>query len=93
MRSRVLSRAELVEQALIFGAFAVLVAIGTWVAGVIGVQIGWRLAAGGCAATVLVAVAALARKREQPTLKWLAAVVVICGLILLANALAEVRLW
>lgn len=91
--NRALSRPELVELLIIFAAAVVFTALGTWVAGSLDVKVGWRLAAGACGATVVIATARLLYYRQRPTLKWFAAVAAICGLIVIANALADTKLW
>lgn len=90
---RDVGRAELAELAILFGGVALLTALGTWMAGRVGVAPGWRLAAGACAAVFIVGSARLAYYRRGPTWRWLGALVALWALILLTNTLADARLW
>ena len=77
----------------IFALFGVLTALGTWAAGYVSVPHGWRLASAAAAATLVVAVVGLRRTGRGVTWRGVGSLLAIWGLIVLANLLAEVRLW
>jgi uncharacterized membrane protein AbrB (regulator of aidB expression) len=90
---RALGGSELLEVFLVFAGAALVTALGTWIAGLVGVPIGWRLAAGACAAVLVVASARLAWYRLPVTASWLGMVVLLWAAIMITNALADVRFW
>lgn len=92
-RNRALTLTEITELLVLLGGMAALTAVGTWLAERAGVPAGWRLAASACAAILIVASARLAYHRRGPTWRWFGALIALWALMLLANALAAVRLW
>lgn len=90
--SREISRAK-TELGILLGGMFALTTAGTWLAGRLGVPFGWRLAGAACVAVTIVGSARLAYHRRAPTWRWFGAIVALWGLILLTNALADVRLW
>jgi uncharacterized membrane protein AbrB (regulator of aidB expression) len=90
---RALSGYELMEVFIVFAGAALVTALGTWIAGFVGVPVGWRLAAGACAAVLVVASARLGWYRQPVTARWLGMVVLLWVAIMITNALADVRFW
>lgn len=91
--SRDVSGAELLELALLAGAFLLLAALGTWAGRFVGVPAGWRLAAGACVAIPIVGGLRLARYRQAPTWRWFGALLALWGLVAVANVTADIRFW
>src|SRR5687768_14519603 len=90
---RPVTRHELVEAAIIVAVGLVVTAVSTWLAGRLGVPVGWRLAAGACAAIFIVSLGRLAYYRRPPTLRWWGALLALWAMVLLTNLTAEVRFW
>ena len=90
---REVSRAEITEAAVLLGGAGVLTIAGTSLAARVGVAPGWQLATAACGAVLVVGAARLVYYKRAPSWRWLAAMAALWALILVANGVADVRLW
>ena len=90
---RPVSRRDLAEVGVLGIAVLALTTAATWLGGRLAVPVGWRLAVGACVAIFVAGSARLAYYGVRPSWRWWGALVALWVLIVLANALADVRLW